>query len=323
MDKQLLGTSDVRISQLLLGTWQTGKTMWAGIEDDGSIATIRAALDVGMTTIDTAEVYGKGHSEVVIGRALAGVQRDRYELASKVFADRLGRDDVIAACEQSLQRLQTDYLDLYQIHWPAGSFGTERVPIADTMDALTRLKTDGKIRAIGVSNFNRAQLVEAARHGRIDSLQPPYSLFWRHAEAELIPYCIANDISVLAYSSMAQGLLAGKFSRNHQFAEGDHRAEGKLFQGETFQCALDAVDRLRPIAARHHCSLAQLALAWVVAQPNTAAIAGARSPLQVTDNAGASRICLSAIDLKELDAISRPLQDRLDLNNPVLWDFVY
>lgn len=200
--------------------------------------------------------------------------RDQVIYATKVFANHLRYDQVLAACDRSLQNLKTDYIDLYQIHWPTGSFNTEIVPIAETMGALNDLKQQGKIRAIGVSNFSGTQLAEAAQYGRIESLQPPYSLFWRSVETDALPYCIEQQITILAYSPLAQGLLTGKFGPGHQFEPGDNRAKNKLFQGENYQRAQAALDKLRPIAAGHGITLAQLALAWLIAQPQTCAIAG-------------------------------------------------
>ena len=319
METRSLGTSDIKITPILMGTWQAGKRMWAGIDDEESIRAIRAAVDAGITTIDTAEVYGEGHSEQVVAQAVGDI-RDRLVYASKVFANHLKHSQVIEACERSLKNLNTDYLDLYQIHWPSGSFGNEEVPIEETMQTLNKLKEDGKIRAIGVSNFNRAQLEEASQYGRIDSLQPPYSLFWRKIERDAVPYCVENKISVLAYSSMAQGLLTGKFKPGHQFAEGDHRSANVLFQGENFQRAQNALEQLKPIAESHNCTLAQLSLAWLIAQPQTNAIAGARTPTQAEDNAKAASVNLSSDELQQIDRIGRQVTDRLD-DNPVMWDW--
>ena len=319
MEKRSLGTSDVQITPIIMGTWQAGKRMWSGIDDDESIRAIRAAVEAGITTIDTAEVYGEGHSEQIIAQAVADI-RDRLEYASKVFANHLKYEQVLEACDRSLSNLKTDYLDLYQIHWPAGSFGNEIVPLEETMRALNKLKEDGKIRAIGVSNFNREQITEAATYGRIDSLQPPYSLFWRKIEQEAVPYCEENNISVLAYSSMAQGLLTGKFSLDHQFDKEDHRSANVLFQGKNFERAQNALDQLRPIAKSHNCTLAQLSLAWLIAQPQTQAIAGARTAEQSQDNAKAAEVDLSIEELQEIDRIGKQVTDHLD-DNPIMWDW--
>ena len=319
METRSLGTSDIQITPILMGTWQAGKKMWSGIDDNESIEAIRAAVDAGITTIDTAEVYGEGHSEQIVAKAVSDL-RDRLVYASKVFANHLKYEQVIEACDRSLKNLNTDYLDLYQIHWPSGSFGNEEVPIEETMKALNKLKEDGKIRAIGVSNFNREQLEEASQYSRIDSLQPPYSLFWRKIEKDAVPYCIENNISVLAYSSMAQGLLTGKFSSGHKFEKDDHRSANVLFQGENFERAQDALGQLKPIAEKHSCSLAQLSLAWLIAQPQTNAIAGARTAEQAKDNAKAASVNLSKDELEEIDRIGRQVTDRLD-DNPVMWDW--
>jgi aryl-alcohol dehydrogenase-like predicted oxidoreductase len=319
METRQLGTSDVKITPILIGTWQAGKAMWVGIEDAETIKAIRAAFDAGITTVDTAEVYGNGHSEQVVAQALSDI-RDQVTYASKVFANHLKYDQVMEACEGSLKNLKTDYIDLYQIHWPSGSFKSEVVPIEETMSALNKLKEQGKIRAIGVSNFSRAQLEEASQYGRIDSLQPPYSLFWRQIEKQTQPYCVENNISILAYSPLAQGLLTGKFGRGHKFEEGDNRTDNKLFKGENYERAQQALDKLRPIAERHQCNLAQLSLAWLIAQPQANAIAGARNAEQAVSNAKAAEVELSADELKEIDAIGRLVTDNLD-NNPVMWDW--
>ena len=314
-----LGTSGIRLSSVIMGTWQAGKEMWAGIEDAISVRAIQAAVDAGITTFDTAEVYGKGHSERVLGQALDGM-RSRVVIATKVFAHHLKYDKVIAACHRSLRNLRSDVIDLYQIHWPAGAHGSRKVPIEETMEALVQLQTDGKIRAIGVSNFSKAQLTEAMRYARIDSLQPPYSLFWRQFESDAQSYCLDHQVTVLAYSPLAQGLLTGKFSAGHQFAEGDHRVQNKLFKGDHFERALHALELLKAIAEDRKITMAQLALAWVQSQPMTCAIAGARSQVQVKENAEAMRISLNRNELERMDAISRIVTDHLD-DNPILWDF--
>jgi aryl-alcohol dehydrogenase-like predicted oxidoreductase len=320
MQTRTLGTSDVQITPLIVGTWQAGKRWWVGIEDVDSVQAIRTAFDRGMTTIDTAEVYGDGHSEHIVAQALADV-REKAVYATKVFATHLKYDQVLEACDRSLKRLKTDYLDLYQIHWPSGSWDSEIVPIEETMRALNKLKEDGKIRAIGVSNFSLAQLEEAAQFGRIDSLQPPYSLFWRQAEKELVPYCIEHQISILAYSSLAQGLLTGKFGADHQFEAGDNRSTNRLFsQPENYQRVQQALAQLRPIADRLDCTLGQLALAWLIAQPQANAIVGARNAEQAIVNPKAAEVILSEQDLQAIDRIGRTVTDYLD-DRPVMWDF--
>ena len=314
-----LGSSGIRISKVIMGTWQAGREMWAGIEDSVSEKAIRSAVNAGITTFDTAEIYGKGHSERILGQALKGI-RGQVVIATKVFAHNLKHDKVITSCHRSLRNLRTDVIDLYQIHWPAGAHGSRKVPIEETMQALVKLKTEGKIRSIGVSNFSKAQLMEAAGCGPIDSLQPPYSLFWRHFESDAQAYCLQNQITVLAYSPLAQGLLTGKFSSDHQFATGDHRVQNKLFKEDHFERVQHALSLLRPIAENRQITMAQLALAWVQAQPLTCAIAGARNQTQVEDNAAAMKISLTRDELDKMDEISRIVTEHLD-DNPVIWDF--
>jgi aryl-alcohol dehydrogenase-like predicted oxidoreductase len=255
----------------------------------------------------------------VVAEALSDV-RDQVVYATKVFANHLKYDQVLTACEQSLQNLKTDRLDLYQIHWPSGAFKSEVVPIEETMRALTDLKQQGKIRAIGVSNFSQAQLEEAAQYGRIDSLQPPYSLFWRYVEKDAVPYCVEQKISIIAYSSLAQGLLTGKFGPDHSFPPEDNRAKNKLFQGETYQRAQAALEKLRPIADRYQTSLGNLALAWLIAQPQANAIVGVRNAEQAVDNAIAGEIKLADADIAEIDQIGRIVTDPLD-DNPLMWNW--
>jgi myo-inositol catabolism protein IolS len=319
MELRNLGTSDIKISPIIMGTWQAGKDMWAGIDDAQSTQAIKAAYDAGITTFDTAEVYGSGHSERVVGNALYDV-RDRVVIATKVFSNHLQYNQVIGACHGSLKNLNTDYIDLYQIHWPPGSFGAKKVPLEETMRAMTDLKAQGKIRAIGVSNFSRSQLEEAATFGRVDSLQPPYSLFWRKVETDALPYCRKNNITVLAYSSMAQGLLTGKFGPDHTFAKGDHRFRNKLFQPENYRRVHKALEKLGPIAAANHITLGQLALAWIISQPGVCAIAGARNSEQAVQNAAAANIRLSDTDLAAVDNIGRIVTDPLD-DDPVMWEW--
>jgi len=312
-----LGRSDIWISPIVMGMWQAGKEMWTGIDDTEIRRAVHAAVEAGINAFDTAEMYGKGHSERMLAAATADI-RDKVVVMTKVFSNHLQYDQVIAACNRSLKNLNTDRIDLYQIHWPSGSWGSRPVAIEETMRALNDLKAQGKIRAIGVSNFSRAQLEEAAGFGRIDSFQPPYSLFWRHVEKEAMSYCQANNVTILAYSPMAQGILTGKFGPQHHFEKGDHRAGHRLFQPAMRARVQQALERLRPIAERQGATLGQLALAWVISHPGTCAIAGARSAAQAAENAHAGDIVLPPEVLAEMDAISRGVTDHLD-GNPVQW----
>jgi aryl-alcohol dehydrogenase-like predicted oxidoreductase len=312
-----LGKSELKISTIIMGTFQAGKEKWAGIDDTRTTGAIRAAFDAGITTFDSAEAYGKGHSERILGAALADV-RNQVVLATKVSPNRLGYSQVLNACHGSLNNLRTDYIDLYQVHWPSGSFGGKVVPIEETMAAMIKLKEQGKIRAIGVSNFSQAQVEEAAKFGRVDSLQPPFSLFWRHVEENTMAYCIDNNISILAYSPMAQGLLTGKFGPDHEFQKGDHRSKNKLFQPENYQRVQQALARLRPIADQLGVNLGLLALAWVTSHRGVCAIAGARNAEQATMNARAAEVSLSPSTLAQIDQIGRLVTDYIG-ENPVMW----
>lgn len=317
MESRALGNTDIRLSPIIMGTWQTGKSMWTGIEDAQSEKAVRAAMDAGITTFDTAEVYGNGHSEKVLGKAI-GRHRDSLMILSKVFSNHLKYDQVMAACHRSLKNLGTDYLDLYQIHWPPGAFGAKPVPMEETMKALTDLKDQKKIRAIGVSNFSFDQLKAICAIGPIESLQPPYSLLWRHVETDTLAWCRQNRVTILAYSPLAQGLLTGKFGPDHQFEKGDHRSSNRLFQPNVYPHVQQALDALGPIAEKKGITMAQLALAWVIAKPGVCAIAGARNARQTADNAQAAEVTLTEAEMDELDRISRPVTDLID-DNPVQW----
>lgn len=322
MKNRNLGTTEIQISPIIMGTWQAGKRMWVGIEDAETIKAIRSGFEAGITTIDTAEVYGTGHSEQIVAQALGDV-RDKAIYATKVFPNHLKYDQVIEACDRSLANLKTDYIDLYYIHWASGTWNSDLVPIAETMEALNSLKQAGKIRAIGVSNFSLAQLEEASNYGRIDALQPPYSLFWRQIEPDITDYCLKHKISILAYSPLAQGLLTGKFKRGHEFAEGDHRVANKLFKGENYERAQLALEKLQPIADRYQTTLGNLALAWLIFssdRPQVNAIVGARNAEQSNENALAADINLSQSDWDEIEAIGASVTDFLD-ESAIMWDF--
>ncbi|MCB9482045.1 MAG: aldo/keto reductase [Desulfobacteraceae bacterium] len=312
-----LGSTDIKISKIIMGTWQAGKQMWTGIEDSDSIEAIKTAYENNITTFDTAEMYGKGHSERILGQALKSV-RNKVVIATKAAPQNLSKDKLISACEKSLKNLDTDYIDLYQIHWPAGSFGSKKIPVSETLEAMDKLKKQGKIRAVGVSNFSREQLEEALNCYQIDSVQPPYSILWRHIEKDLTPLCFEKNITVLSYSPMAQGLLTGRFKKGHKFEKGDNRASNKLFQGETFEKALEIIEELKPIASDLGISLSNLALSWVKSKKNTAAIAGARNKNQSKENAKALNTNLSAelvefIDKKTLEFTN------ITGESPVMW----
>ncbi len=313
MIRKRMGKTGEDVSGLILGGWLFGGTNWGEVDDAESIRTIHAAIDAGIDMIDTAEGYAGGHSEEVIGKALTG-RSGQMRIATKVSPSNLAREDLFAALERSLGRLQVDCIDLYQVHWPNDS-----VPISETMEALAECVQQGKIRAIGVSNFSAAQMAEALEIARIDSLQPPYSLFWRHVEAAELPFCESNGIAVIPYSPMAQGLLTGKFNIDSKFDEGDIRLQNMLFKGETYRVACAGVDEMRTMAEGLGCPVAHLALAWLIAQPSvTAPIVGARNAEQVLGVVGATDVRLSEEQLGTLTSIGDRVMATLD-DSPVMW----
>jgi len=320
MRKHQLGQSGLEISPITMGCWQAGKSGWKGVDDSDTLAAMQTALDCGINFFDTAEGYGEGHSEVILGRALAG-QRDKALIATKVWPGNFKADHIYKACEASLKNLQTDVIDLYQLHWPAGSWGTEAVPIEETMGAMIKLQSEGKIRAIGVSNFDAAQIEEALQYGRIDALQPPYSLFWRGYETNgTIQKCMEHNIGVLCYSPLAQGLLTGKFNLDNRPGEGDNRSGNALFKGETYEKALQAVAALKPIAKKYRVTTGQLALQWLLEQPGvTSVVVGARNAEQVQGNIAGAAFELAEEDATAMDVISRGVTETIAEGRTTMW----
>jgi aryl-alcohol dehydrogenase-like predicted oxidoreductase len=304
MQTRQLGQSDVRVSPIIFGAWAIGGWMWGGNEESDSIAAIKASIDNGATTIDTAAIYGMGFSEELVGKAIKG-QRNKVVIATKCGMrwnsdegsdpwpqkDRQGRDIIIRRnaradsiayeCEQSLKRLEIDVIDLYQIHWPDTTTQVE-----DSMAAMVKLKDQGKIRAIGVSNYDINWMRRAAKAAPVASLQPPYSLIQRKIEADVLPFCRENKIGVIVYSPLERGLLTGQVSPDRTFPPGDHRAGHKYFSVENRKRVLAALEKTRPIAERHKASLAQLVINWTCHEPGiTAALVGARNAEQAAHNA--------------------------------------
>jgi myo-inositol catabolism protein IolS len=246
------------------------------------LATMEAALQHGVTHFDTASSYGAGRSEVLIGQFL-GARREQVFVASKAGLDEMDAGLMVAEVDKSRQRLQTDVIDLYYIHWPRT--GKDLRPL---MEGLETARAQGKIRAIGVSNFSVEQMRQVAQAGRIDAHQLCYNLLWRFDEAEVIPYCRQNNIAVVTYSSIAQGVLAGKFPRHPQLRPDDQRARTVHFEEAVWPHVYAAVEQLKQVAQEANRPLAHLALRWVLHQPGiTVAVAGAITPQQVVENAQA------------------------------------
>jgi myo-inositol catabolism protein IolS len=306
MEHRQLGRSGVEVSVVGLGTWPMSGEWWGAADDAESIRTIHRALELGVTLIDTAEGYGAGHSEEVLGRALAG-RRHQAVIADKVAPDHLQPERIRQAFADSCRRLQTDYLDVYFIHWP-----NIDLPVGPAMEELEKLRREGRIRAIGVSNFTASEMAEAQQFGRIDVLQPPYNMFWRQIEGDQVPYCLENNVGIMTYSSLAQGLLTGTLRRDTSFSPGDNRPTTVLFQPEHYGRCLDAVDQLRPIAARYGKTLPQLAIRWITARPGvSAALLGARTVPEIVENVGGVGFAPGAEDLAAADAATRAVWEAL------------
>ncbi len=291
MQTRQLGNSDLYITPLGVGAWAMGGAgwlfSWSHQDDDASISAIHAALDAGMNWIDTAAVYGLGHSEEVVAKALEGRANRPYVFTkcarvwdeNRQIGKSLKADSVRRECEASLRRLKVDVIDLYQIHWPEPDEDVE-----EGWATLARLKEEGKVRWVGVSNFNLDQLKRAQAIAQITSLQPPYSLIRREVEANVLTYCAKHNIGVIAYSPMGSGLLTGTMTRERiaDLPEDDWRRRGPQFQEPLVTRNLKIADKLKEIAARRGRSAAAAAIAWVLRNSVvTGAIVGVRSPLQV------------------------------------------
>lgn len=297
-----------QISRIGLGTWVAGGWMWGGAEEREAIAAIEAAVDVGIRLIDTAPVYGFGRAEEIVGKAIQRIGRDRVIVATKGGLEWNEREEIRRnssperlrkEIDESLRRLGIDSIDLYQVHWPDA-----RVPIESTAQTLLDFRSQGKIRALGVSNFTPSQMEAWRKVAPLHTDQPPYNLFERGIEKEILPYCRAHGIGVLAYGVLCRGLLTGKFSASHVFAEGDLRRIDPKFRGEAFKRYLSAVADLSSIARDHECSLGQLAALWALQQPGVSAVLwGARNPKQIREAAEIPSSPLSDRDLAEIDRI--------------------
>lgn len=297
-----IGSTGVQVSNMIFGCWQMGGDFWGPMDEAHAQDLARYAISRGVTTFDTAYCYGKGRAETILGDTLRGVARESYQMITKLWIDSLAYDKAIEACEASLRRLRTDYLDIYFIHYP-DSTGT--MPIARTMEALNLLRSQGKIRAVGVSNFSLKQLKEARQYGQIDVNQPCYNLLWRFIDAKILPYCQENNISVLPYSSLAQGLLGGRFDLEHR-PDADGRQITALCRSPYYEGAMTVVDEVRRIAAKYGTSPACIALNWIMNKPGiTAPIIGIKSESQLDGLLDAGSIKLTQQDADSLELISR------------------
>lgn len=301
-----LKKTDIQISSLGLGTNAVGgHNLYDNLNEEQGKDLVRAALDHGITFIDTADVYGKGRSEELVGEVLKEYDREQYVIATKGGSDwRNGtRNNDPAylrnALEDSLQRLQLDYVDLYYIHWP-----DEKTPVKEAVAELSRMKQEGKIKAIGVSNFSLEQLKEANANQEISAIQLEYHMLDRQIEEDILPYCVQNNISVVAYGPLAFGILGGRYSKDFKLEEGDWRNKVPLFQKGNFEKNLEIVSQLKKVADKKGTDVSNLALAWLLAQPGVdAVIPGGKKPEQVLSNIAASEIELEAELIEEINRI--------------------
>lgn len=301
-----LGATDLEVSRICFGTWQFGGE-WGEIDHGEAIAAVARARELGIDFFDTAQGYGFGVSERLLAEALRGVPREQVVLATKgglrKEGEELLRDSspawLRAGLEASLRNLDTDYVDIYQVHWPDPS-----TPFAETAAALEQFVAEGKVRYVGASNFDALQIAEFAMTRRLDTLQPPYHMLRREIEDTILPYCREHDIGVLAYGPLAHGLLSGSFTRDSQLTQDDWRAGSDLFSGENFTRNLEIVEHLRELARELDITVAQLAIAWTLANPAVhVAIVGARRPAHIEGAAPAAEVRLDREALARVEEI--------------------
>jgi len=321
MQKRQLGNTDLKLTTVGLGTWAMGGPWqfgWGPQDNNEAIAAILAALDEGINWIDTAPVYGLGHSEELVGKALKQISEKPLiatkcgllwnEKKEKVSC--LKRKSIREECHASLKRLGVEVIDLYQMHWPEPERDVE-----EAWEEMAKLADEGKVRHLGVSNFNVEQIKRVRKTYKVASLQPPYSMLHREVEDEVFGYCARNNIGVVAYSPMQRGLLTGKFSQERLagLPLDDHRRRNPDFHDPQFTATLQLVDQLRPIAERNGKTLAQLAISWFLRRPEvTAAIVGARRPEQIAETAPASDWDLSKEDIEEIEQLLAERQAKLN-----------
>jgi len=318
MEYRQLGQTDLKLSAITFGAWAIGGWMWGGTDKKDAIEAIKASYYLGVTSIDTAPVYGQGLSEEIVGEALKDIPREKVQLLTKFgmrwdekkgnFAFKsedndgkpldiykyAGKESIVKECEDSLRRLRTEYIDLYQIHWPDIT-----TPVEETMEAVAALIKQGKVRAAGVSNYDTNLMKEAEKTISLASNQVPYSMVERSIEKELVPYCIQNHKSIIAYSPLQRGLLTGKIKPGHQFASGDHRPGTKFYKPENISRINAMLDKLEPLVKNKRASLSQLVIRWTIEQPGiTIALVGARNKEQAIQNAKAIDVTLSAEEIK-------------------------
>jgi len=327
MEYRKLGQSEIKVSELAFGAWAIGGWMWGGADSKDAIKAIETAMDHGMTTIDTAAVYGFGLSEELTGKAIKG-KRSKVQILTKFgltwnekkgeffFAseDNSGKavdiyrysskEKVISDCDQSLKRLGTDYIDLYQIHW-----ADPTTPVSETMEALEILVKKGKIRAGAVCNYSKELMEEAEKTYPIASNQVPYSMVNRAIEKDVVPHSLEKNIGILAYSPLQRGLLTGKIKKDHKFNDGDTRPNTIYYKEPNLSRIINLTDKFSKIAGDRKVTLSQLVLNWTIQQPGiTCALAGARNAAQVLDNVKAVDFRLSEDEIASINNLLSELR---------------
>jgi len=322
MEYRKLGNSDLNVSVVTFGAWAAGGWMWGGADRKEAVKAIQAGFDYGVTSIDTAPVYGQGTSEEIVGEAIKGIPRDKVQILTKYglnwedtkgefyFSSKnnqgkpidiyrySGKESIIKECETSLRLLGTDYIDLYQIHW-----ADPTTPVQETMEAVAQLIKQGKVRYAGVCNYSVALMKEAAKYIDLVSDQVSYSMVKRDIEQELVPYLIENNKSVLAYSPLQRGLLSGKIKPGHSFAEGDTRVDQPYYSDKNIPLINAFLEKIKPLADEKNATLSQLVIRWTVEQPGiTIALVGARNAAQAIENAKAAQLKLNAEEISFINS---------------------
>ena len=326
MEYRQIGETNLKCSVITFGAWAIGGWKWGGSDRAEAVKAIKAAYQEGVTSIDTAPAYGQGLSEEIIAEALQGISRNKVQILTKYglrwdlkkgefffkSQDNHGKDidmyklsskkSIMDECENSLRRLNTDYIDLYQAHWHDAT-----TPVSETMEAMIRLKEQGKVREAGVCNYSTALMKEAEQTIKLASDQVPYSMILRDIEKDVLPYCIENKKSIIAYSPLQRGILTGKIKPGYIFNEGDHRQELSHYTNENIKRTNEMLDKLKSLAKSKNASLAQIVLRWTIDQPGiTIALAGARNAEQAVQNAKAVDVKLSK---DELNFINKQLEE--------------
>ena len=324
MEFRKINNSDLHLSAITFGAWAIGGWMWGGTNRKEATEALLAAYDSGITSIDTAPVYGQGLSEEIVGEALKNIPREKVQILTKYgmrwdenkgalamksksnsgkdidIYKYAGRESIIKECEDSLKRLKTDYIDLYQIHWH-----DVITPIQESMETVSDLIKQGKVRYAGVCNYNTEQMAEAEKYVDLVSNQVPYSMVHRDIEKDVVPYCIQHHKSILAYSPLQRGILTGKIKPGHHFNEGDHRENMIYYKNENIEKINNFLQKINPIAEEKKATLAQVVIRWTLEQPGiTIALVGARNASQAIQNAKAANVVLTK---EEIDMITREL----------------